>query len=134
MPHLEMLDLPFLRWQLVKPCVDAEDVCEGDQGRIWRPKLLKSMARASSKRLPWSSLHSHWADSNSLLTLRNYSSTQEDLDLRAKQVAWRINSGSLKSLYQKLIAKDGDEKGNAIEDEKWNLVMPTPEQILEEIF
>lgn len=37
---------------------------------------------------------------------QNYSSTQEDLDLRAKQVAWRINSGSLKSLYQKISGEE----------------------------
>ena len=38
---------------------------------------------------------------------RNYSSTQEDLELRAKQVAWRINSGALKSLYQKIMTEAG---------------------------
>lgn len=67
---------------------------------------------------------------------QNYSSTQEDLDLRAKQVAWRINSGSLKSLYQKIVAKDDEPEDDkkAIEDGRSNLVMPTPEQILEEIF
>ena len=73
---------------------------------------------------------------------QNYSSTQEDLDLRAKQVAWRINSGSLKSLYQKITAKDDDDDdGNAndvdnkaIEDTYSKLVMLSPEQVLEEIF
>lgn len=76
---------------------------------------------------------------------QNYSSTQEDLDLRAKQVAWRISSGALKSLYQKIMAKDDDEAGDAavagdgeknkaLEDAPSNLVMPTPEQVLEEMF
>lgn len=40
---------------------------------------------------------------------QNYSSTAEDLDLRAKQVAWRLNSGQLKSLFQKVQSKDDDE-------------------------
>jgi len=39
---------------------------------------------------------------------QNYSSTQEDLDLRAKQVAWRLQSGALKSVSSKLAVKEGD--------------------------
>lgn len=63
--------------------------------------------------------------------------------MRAKQVAWRISSGALKS-YQKIMAKDDDEAGDAavagdgekkaLEDAPSNLVMPTPEQVLEEMF
>jgi len=41
---------------------------------------------------------------------QNYSSTQEDLELRAKQVAWRLQSGALKSVSSKLAGKEGDDE------------------------
>eukprot|EP00435_Cladocopium_sp_Y103_P014330 s3186_g3.t1 len=90
---------------------------------------------------------------------------EEMLRLVSHCVAWRINSGSLKSLYQKIMAKDDDETGDAavagdgekkealedgigasgplttrgnsnmdIDALSNNLVMPPPEQVLEELF
>lgn len=40
----------------------------------------------------------------------NYSSTQEDLDLRSKQVTWRLQSGALKPLASKLRQSDCSSK------------------------
>jgi len=48
---------------------------------------------------------------------QNYSSTQEDLELRAKQVAWRLQSGALKSLASKLTKP---KAANAVKDKETN--------------
>jgi len=70
---------------------------------------------------------------------QNYSSTQEDLDLRAKQVAWRINSGSLKSLHQKITGEEEVETEEqkvlwVTEEQKENIEVAEQEDDEEEIF
>jgi len=77
---------------------------------------------------------------------QNYSSTAEDLDLRAKQVAWRLNSGQLKSLFQKLQGKEDNdeivddsahvETNLKVEDHNGIAVLPAPprEPVLAEEF